>query len=554
MLRLLLILATAIATPAALAQDQPRTLPTPLPDPTLPERGQRGLDVQHYELALAIDGARRFVEGTATLRLTRLSSAPILTLDFHHMLEVISVRMDGELTEFRQVPHRLLIDRAGPDAARPEVVEIQYRGLFPQDQSQGDIVGMLHDGSSVVAYVEPDGAHHWFPCNDHPSDKATFDLIIDTPPGQVAAGIGRLIAESESPSGEGRRFHWRTEIPTATYLLALGVGPWERIERTGGSVPIWDYAEAEDLPAIRESLASVPRMIPFFEARFGPYPFEKYGHMLTREWIGGMEDQTLTVLGRAEALSGDEALLAHELAHQWFGNLVSPLQWRDLWLNEGWASWAELLWFEHSDPAAVAPLREGWRKSTFRLAMRAHPHTLAAPDPENLFDGALVYDKGAMVIDLLDGYLGRERLLAAARSYLAEHATGNASTESFRQAMEKATGEDLRPFFDAWVAANTLPEIAWQHLRQEALGNSTEGAPSGPYRGTFRVQQRGTFHPFQAELELQGAEEDQRTRLDVRFATPTVDLLAITPWPVERIVFDPDKRTPWVPAEPQDEE
>lgn len=524
-----------------------------LPDPTVPDRGIEGLDVAHYRLELAIDGDRRFVEGRAILTLSLDEARDQLPLDFHHMFEVVSVRVDGQLCEHEQRPHRLLIaaERTIP-AATPTEVEIQYRGLFPQDESQGDVVGMLHDGVSVVAYLEPDGAHHWFPCNDHPSDKATYELIIDVPEGQVAAGIGALIDEPESPLMDHVRSHWRTEIPTATYLVALGVGPWVRIEREGARVPIWDYCEEEDRERIERSLAVVPRMMNFFEERFGPYPFEKYGHMLTRQWIGGMEDQTLTVLGREEALSGNPALLAHELAHQWFGNLVSPRQWKDLWLNEGWATWAELLWFETENPTAAAQTREGWRRSTFRLAMREHPHTLAHPDPANLFDGALVYDKGGMVIDLLDGYLGRERFLHAARQFLARHATSNASTADFRQALEDATGEDLGPFFAAWVEANTLPVLDWEFLSLDALGRTATGEDAGPWRVRVRAAQVDGHHPMSLALELQGQLRSERHRLPVRFAEPIVEFELVVPWKPRRAVFDPDKRTPWVPAEPSD--
>ena len=552
MLPLLFILALLPAQEIAPETDRSATRSerrAALPDATVPGRGIPGIDVQHYALELAIDSKRRFTEATARIELKLAEDQDTFELDFHHMFEVIATRVDGRLAEVEQLPHRLRIDpgRELP-AGRSIEVEVIYRGLFPQDESQGDVVGMLFDGHSVVAYLEPDGAHHWFPCNDHPSDKATIELVVDVPEGQRTAGIGRLIEEGPSPRPDHVRSRWRTDIPTATYLVALGVGPWVRIEREGTRMPIWDYCEAEDRDAIEESLAIVPEMMSFFELRFGPYPFEKYGHMLTRKWIGGMEDQTMSVLGREEALSGDEALLAHELAHQWFGNLVSPYQWNDLWLNEGWATWAELLWFESTSPAQARQTLSGWRRSTFRLAMREHPHTLAKPDPSNLFDGLLVYDKGGMVIHLLDEYLGRQRFLRAARAYLEEFARGNARTADFRAAMEKASGEDLEAFFDAWVHANTLPEIAWAIDQVEALSGTGEEAR---WQVTISAEQRNGHHPMLLALELQGAEAGQRQRVPLRFDQASVQTTVILPFVPERSALDPDKRAPWVPAEPR---
>lgn len=554
MLPLLLILALLPAqkdAPSPRPSVERSVRPAALPDPTVPGRGIAGMDVQHYALELAIDSKRRFTEATARLELVLAEDQEVLELDFHHMFEVVAARIDGRLSEANQSPHRLSID---PDriltAGRSIEVEVIYRGLFPQDESQGDVVGMLFDGHSVVAYLEPDGAHHWFPCNDHPSDKATYELVVDVPEGQRTAAIGRLIEEGPSPRPDHVRSRWRTDVPTASYLVALGVGPWVRIEREGMRMPIWDYCEESDRERIEESLAIVPEMMVFFEERFGPYPFEKYGHMLTRKWIGGMEDQTMTVLGREEALSGDEALLAHELAHQWFGNLVSPYQWCDLWLNEGWATWAELLWFEQSNPARARETLSLWRRSTFRLAIREHPHTLAAPDPEQLFDGNLVYDKGGMVIHLLDGYLGRERFLRAARAYLEEFARGNARTIDFRRAMEKSSGEDLEAFFNAWVHANTLPEIAWSLDEVQALPQTEAGAS---WRVTISAEQRNGHHPMVLALELQGTEADQRMRVPLRFDRASVQTTVIVPFQPQRSQLDPDKRTPWVPAEPSED-
>jgi len=527
------------------AQAAAPSAPPALPDPATPGRGHAELDVQHYLIELKVDPASRFAAGQASLQFELKEAVERLELDFHHMFEVQEVQIDGQLARFGQATSLLQAELDQPLPAGSHQVLVRYSGLFPKHVSQGDTVGMIHDGRSVTAYLQPDGAHAWFPCNDHPSDKARFDLKIEVEIGLAVAGIGELVSVESGRSGETEIFHWRTQHPTATYLVALGVGPWVRIVREEGRVPIWDYCEVDDEEQIRESLQSVEEMLPFFEQKFGRYPFEKYGHMLTRVPIGGMEDQTMSLLGRDLALDGDQALLAHELAHQWFGNLVSPKQWTDLWLNEGWATWAEVLWWDETNPAEAIRTRKAWRRSAFRLALRAHPHTLGKPDPANLFDGALVYDKGGLVIDLLADYLGRERFLAAARQYLKAHAFGNANTADFRTSLQNSTQRELGAFFAAWVDANTIPELSWEWSSQ---------AQGEGFEVKLQARQENGLHPCVLALELQGAEQGQSARGKLRFDTETAQFVMQLDFEPIRIVLDPEKRVPWVPHEPRDQQ
>jgi len=254
-----------------------------------------------------------------------------------------------------------------------------------------------------------------------------------------------------------------------------------------------------------------------------------------------MEDQSLTVLGREEALSGDPALLSHELGHQWFGDLVSPKQWSDLWLNEGWATFCELLWFEHTNPKKAIRTLKTWRKSTIRLAMRSHPHTLHKPDPDNLFNPNLVYNKGGMVISLLDGFLGRARFMKATQAYLAEFGTKNASTEDFQSVLTRSSGVNLKPFFDAWVRQNALPQIAWDvKTKKEGKG----------FRTTVTLRQVNGHFPMTAALDLLGEKAEDKLRLMARFDKTEVTIEGHTSFKPQRTNFDPLRLVPWVPAEP----
>lgn len=522
-----------------------------LPDPATPGRGNAALDVTHYHLHLRLEPERRYVTARAILTATLLAPVQRVELDFHNLLEVVATRIDGDEVSWSQGRHKLSLDLPEDHENKQLTAEVEYRGLLPQSPSQGEPVGLIHDGTTLVAYLEPDGAHHFFPCNDHPSDKATYDLEVEVPDGNLVAALGELVEQGAAEHPGYQRFHWRTRIPTATYLVALGAGPYVRLERVVKAagpdmraVPIIDYCEARDQERLAKSLSPVAEMLPWFEQQFGPYPFEKYGHVVTRNWVGGMEDQSLTVLGRADARLGDPGLLAHELAHQWFGDWVSPKQWGDVWLNEGWATYAEWLWFQEHDAESAARTLATWRRSTIRLAMRSHPHTLARPDPEALFDPDLVYNKGGMVLVVLDGLLGRERMLRGARAYLAEFGGANANSADFERVMSKAAGVDLKPFFDRWVRGNTIPEFKLEW---------SSSVVDGGWSTQIRIKQENGHHPMALALRLQG-DEEQRIDLQVRVASELVEKEVVTDFHPQQVQLDPDKMLPWYPSTPNENE
>jgi len=510
--------------------------PPAIPDPHAVGRGNPALDVLHYELRLRLDPRRRFIEGTATLEFDLLKDVNSLDLDFHHMLEVKETRLGGKVVPHSQESHRLTLKNKTL-AAKSQKISVDYRGLLPQEASQGDAVGLISDGTNLVAYLQPDGAHHWFPCNDHPSDKALFDMYIEVPNGLVVGALGTLISETKGPTPDHTLFHWQTKIPTATYLAALGAGPYKIIQREC-LIPLADYVEKRDVKAVTKSLAVVAEMVgPFMDA-FGPYPFEKYGHVLTRNYVGGMEDQTLTVLGRSEALSGDHALLSHELGHQWFGNWVTPRQWKDLWLNEGWATWCELFWKEIHGGKSTRAVVKPWRKSTIRLAIQEHPWTLANPDPDNLFSTHLVYNKGGMVIAMLDQWLGREKLLQCVRSFFKEFGGGNASNDDFQKSFSKTSGQDLEPFFDAWVKKNTVPIVS--------QSSELTGGPDS-WQVKVTLKQENGWHPMAGEIAFRAANGIQK-RFPLRFESAEVLVEVELGFPPEKILFDPDRILPWIPS------
>lgn len=504
-------------------------------DPYLLGRGQPGLDARHYELHFLLAPPATDVRALARLQLSFDRDMEEIALDFHDALRTRQVLVDGEPAAFVHEEGKLRVPR--PTSAGDSVeLTVLYAGNLPSAQSQGEPVGLLSDGFSLVAYLEPDGAHHFYPCNDVPSDKATFDLHVAVPPGHFVGASGRLAGAGIAAGLT--RYHWRSDRPMATYLLSLAAGPFRVIQRAG-PIPILDLAWPDDADEVRESLAAVGPMLEFLEARFGAYPFARYGHVFTNLPVGGMENQTQTVLGRAAGLASDPDLLVHEAAHQWFGNWVSPRTWQDLWLNEGWASYAELLWAEESEGERLARRRlRFWRRAALRAARQESPWTLERPDPANLF-GVLIYGKGPMVLHLLAEYVGRERFYAAARAYLAEYGGGNASTADMQRVFSESCGIDLGPFFDGWVRGNELPRV------QVGLESRPDGEE---WSATIRLRQvqDGPVLPFAATVRLSNGKH--RQEVAVRCTARETTLEARVPFEPREAVLDPRQELPVLSA------
>jgi len=507
-----------------------------LPDPALPDRGQPGLDVEHYELHLLLFPPAAQVRGSARLDFRLPGPGRELVLDMNPALSVFRVLLDSRPASWNLEGGHLRIPLPGAhEEGSRSRAEIFYGGPLEGVVSQGEPVGLLSDRTVLVAYDEPDGAHNWFPCNDHPSDKATYDFFLTVPAGNLAAATGSL--REVTFLGGLLTFHWKSARRATTYGVGLAAGPFEPVLRPG-EVPVLDLALPGDRRRVEKNLASITEMIPFLASRFGAYPFGHYGHVFLRRPVGGLENQTMTVLGRAGGIGGNPRVLVHELSHQWFGDWVSPLRWSDLWLNEGWASYCEWLWMEHKrGPGGGRPILQGWRQSTLRLARSGSPWTLAHPNPANLFSGALVYHKGGMVLHLLEEYLGAETFRTATRAYLRRHAEDNASSADLEADFQESSGQDLHPFFDAWVRGRAVPEV---RLRLHASGSQ------GGWRARVELEQvqDGPWFPFAAEVEL--LDEAGRTSrvVPVRFTGRTAGIEAELPFRPVRAVLDPAEELP----------
>lgn len=473
----------------------PAPVPTPgsdgIGDPYFPLLGNGGYDARHYTIDLSVDPVRNRIAGTSTMEAAATQDLSAFNLDFRGFdIDRITVngaeatysRKDGELTV---VPSAPLL--AGEDFS----VAVTYRGEPVPWPSQGvpaRVGWKRYDGGTSVT-SEPDGSSSWFPVNDHPRDRATFTLSIDVPEGYTVAANGQLVAQENH---EGRtRFVWDARDAMVPYLATVQVGDFVRRDETGpNGLPIRNYFPPSKAEDAAYDFGRTGEMISHFSSLFGPYPFETYGAtVIPRSLVGGaLECQTMSVFDPF-VVTGDrqyEFVVAHELAHQWFGNLVSVENWKDIWLNEGFASYAQWLWMEKTDGAAAVDQEArdvyDWLKRSLgqgadavqevplavqRLQIAQHHHDhergtsataipIGAPPPRELFSSQ-VYQKGGLVLYALRKEVGDTAFFNGLRAYVAEHAGKNAAIADFQAVMERESGKPLATFFDTWLYQTQLP-------------------------------------------------------------------------------------------------
>jgi aminopeptidase N len=429
-------------------------------------------DALHVDLTVEPHIAETAIDGRASWKLAILDPPPdAILFDFRDNLEVLSASINALPVVFTLQPARLRLVPPGPlNPGDTLEVAIAYRGQI----GSGFHFGFKfsdHDGIPVVyTNCEPNDAPTWWPCKDRPDDKFTADLSFIVPDSLVAASNGLLADVQDLPGGR-RLYHWVERYPITTYLVSLVATDFATFEDTytasdGRTMPLTHYAFPPDLPRARRDWAFTPQAIAALAERFGEYPFldEKYG-MAEFPWSGAMEHQTLTSMGRYFLHLPEPAdwVVVHELAHQWWGDWVTCGTWRDIWLNEGFATYCEALWAEHL--GGPDSLRASMR------AKRADHFNGSCYDPVSLFNST-VYRKGAWVLHMLRHVVGDEVFFGALRQYGADHAYGSAVTADLQRAFEDAGGGDLDWFFGPWVYGEGQPRyrVYWEPLAGDVTG------------------------------------------------------------------------------------
>jgi aminopeptidase N len=444
---------TATPPAATTTLAQPAAGPNGIGDPYFPSAGSPGIDVQREDLALTWDPASSRFAGTATIVARATADLSQIDLDLQGM-SVSAATIGGSAVPVEQREEKLELRPAGPISRGSRLnIVVTYAGAPTPGVLSFPAAGLeLPNGFRVergvgFALSEPFSAHRFFPCSDHPSDKALFSVAITTPRGVASIASGRLVSQTSTGGAVTRRFV--EDRPMATYLLQLAVGPLRltRPERAADGVVYRSASLPVYARRTAQAVARARAMLDWFSARFGRYPFGEYG-LLVVDYPedASLETQSLPVY--PGAIVGDESLLAHELAHQWFGDAVTPVRWSDIWLNEGFATYASWLWLDHS---GTSPMADSAAGATDQLNVLNEQVALGDPGVENMFS-ATVYLRGALLLHSL----GDERAVPVLRAWYRAHRYGNGSTDQFVALAGRITGLPAS-YFDRWLAAGPLP-------------------------------------------------------------------------------------------------
>ncbi|MFJ8670530.1 M1 family metallopeptidase [Streptomyces sp. NPDC093589] len=453
-----LALATAVASAATIAAAPGASPGAPgAGDPYFPQLGNGGFDALHYDLGVSYDPDSGRLTGRTTLTARATANLSSFDLDLHK-LTVDSVRVNGRRAHFGRSGDEI---RIRPDSrlrrGRTFTVTVSYGGV-PKPLS-GPIVfgsdyGWMKTKDGVFVACEPNAASTWFPSSDHPGDKATYDIRIDAPKGLTGVSNGRLVSSGEA---HGRSYaHWREKRPMATYLATATIGKFDvRTGTTPGGTPVY-VATDPTLPTGKVDVYGITsEATDYWSKVFGPYPFEETGAIVDDMPQAGfsLEVQSKPVYSAVRS----ETTIVHELAHQWFGDSVSVKQWKDIWLNEGFASYAQWLWAEHRGTQSA--------HDAFREEYDALPAgddfwkvKVADPQRDTMFSGA-VYERGAMTLQVLRERIGDKAFFKLLPAWTAQHRYGNARTSQFIALAEKISGQQLDDLFDAWLKTGSKPAL-----------------------------------------------------------------------------------------------
>ncbi|MBN6055048.1 M1 family metallopeptidase [Nonomuraea sp. RK-328] len=416
-----------------------------------PDHGDHGYEVRHYDLELDYRPGPNRLAGIA--RLVAVAAEPLnqVLLDLGPF-RVGQVFVNGERArhtlrgqKLRVTPNRWLAE------GREFTLEVRYSGNPRPVPSPWGGLGwdQLEDGALVAS--QPIGAPSWFPCNDRPSAKATYRIAVTTPSPYTVVCNGRLM--STRRAGSRTTWEFRESAPMASYLASVQIGRYDLADLPG-EVPQRVAAPAESLTRARLALGRQDQMMRVFTEWFGHYPFEEYVVVVTEDDLEiPIEAQGMSIFGTNHL--EEERLVAHELAHQWFGNSLTLAHWRDIWLHEGFAAYAEWLWSEESGGESAEVHARRWHA---RLAAGPLDFALADPGMKRLFDDR-VYKRGALTLHALRRALGDPAFRSVLREWTEVYRHGVVTTGRFTELAARYTAEPLDAFFMSWLYTERLPPL-----------------------------------------------------------------------------------------------
>jgi aminopeptidase N len=421
-------------------------------DTYYPTHGNGGYDVQHYDLHLRYAPGPNQLRGTATIEAVATQDLSCFNLDLVG-LDVHAIAVDGRPATFARSRHELKIAPATPlGSGDAFVVVVDYEGTPHAFRVPGfpTRAGFVPTAEGAIVAGEPEVAAGWFPVNDHPSDRATYTFHVTVPTGYDVVANG--LRQRKTANGKRTTHVWVANDPMASYLATVDIGDWRmRFRQTDSGLPVIDAVDPDMVSESRAALRREPEILSFLESQFGRYPFETFGAIVTdsRKLGFALETQTRPIYPPNAFPGPGTYYVVHELAHQWFGDLVAVGRWQDIWLNEGFATYAEWLWTDHQGL--------GTTQQTFRQEFRAIPRpsefwsvVIGDPGVRDLFHGA-VYQRGAMTLQALRNEIGTADLFDVLHQWIQAHAFDTGTTEAFIALAEQVSGQQLDGLFQTWL-------------------------------------------------------------------------------------------------------
>jgi aminopeptidase N len=497
--------------------------------------GDTLIDMKYLKLDLTIRPENKYIQGAARHIFTAKSGISEVSLDLTGQLKVSSVTSKGRKLTYSQASNKLKVSLpAKLNTGDSETIDVMYEGTPPTTAFGSFSFGTHGTAKAPVIWSlsEPYGAPDWWPCKDDPADKLdSTQVSITMDKSYVSVSNGTLMSVEINLAANTKTYVWKNRYPISHYLVSVACSNYASYDLTweygGKTMPVSNFVYPEVLTqSVKTQIDRTVDMLTFFSDTFGEYPFitEKYGHAMCG-FGGGMEHQTVTSLG-----GFSESLIAHELAHQWFGDKITCKTWADIFMNEAFASYSEALWAEK---------RTG--KSAYMSNINGHitraktvtePVYISNPKDENLvFDYNLTYGKGAVVLHMLRGVLGDAAFFDVLKGFMAsEYAYKSATINDFREFAEKRSGKELKYFFDQWVYGTGFPVYKINWLSAGANQLKIEAGQTGTK--LFRM-------PMEVKITFKDGKEELRT-ITIDKATNVFEINDLTGGEVSEVTFDPN--------------
>jgi aminopeptidase N len=501
------------------------------------------IDVQHYRFELGLSDASDTLHGVATITLQMRSVAAEIAIDLAGLnatgkgMQVLGVTEAGQPITYTHRNNRLLLQlSATANIGHTKTFQIRYKGI-PAD---GLIIGKSIFGKRTFFGDNwPNRAHQWLPCNDVPIDKASLEFIVTAPKryGVVSNGL----KQSETMLNDStKRTHWREEVPLPTKVMVIGAADFA-VDQPGSvnDIPLYSWVYQEEKEKGFYDYAQAKEILPFFIDYIGPYPYKKLANVQSKTIFGGMENAGCifyferSVTGKRSI----EDLMAHEIAHQWFGNMVTETDFTHLWLSEGFATYMTNLYLESKYGAdSLARRLRGEREQVINFAVgSAQPIIDSSQNYMSLLN-ANSYQKGGWVLHLLRRQVGNAVFQQIIRRYYQQYAGKNASSTDFAQVAETVSGKPLKAFFQQWLRQPGLPilQVRWQYA-----------AAAKKLTVTVEQKQPNTLFAFPLELGVQTAKGTVLKTLQVKGRKATASftikdrVIAVQPDPAVNLLWKP---------------